>query len=920
MALPTTISSVFNLLEVPSFGPFLYSSSVYVVGVNSSSTNKLRAIKATDPTSSFSAVDDSNAPSTGTQIYRSSVCQVGSKIHVACIVYDATGMSPVYKLTYACFDCSTDSWDGAFTTIETITDVYWYRVSIAVRANGNIVIGYNGATDSIMGSAYSRVDYAIYTSSWSYGNAIDNGGEYNYGAWATQLGSSDRVHFFFFSDLLTYRQRCLRQNNALESYPAAFETSGSSAASRTPGSCIHTSGSDTIVSFFVGKSTQHGRYYFASADTPSVAYETVASTGSVYQSTGAADAANNLYALWIQGGGTSNIRIDPAPWGSPQTITTAVEAEGIWAKSYTRGGAEKIGILYGENGSSSTYYDEYALSTTSTWTVTGSGGISFAGTAGVLKQKVAVVSGGVAFAGNGGKARTWTPVVGGGITFGGAAATLKCSQWEVTAAGGIAFGGAPAYLKERVPPISGGISFAGTTDVLKEKSPTAAGGITFAGEAACSFTGSQTWEVTGSGGIAFAGQAGIAQVVLHEYAGSGGLVFSGTAGVMREKVPVVAGGVLFAGAATTARLVVREYSASGGIAFAGDAGLIKLKLYAPAGGIAFAGSADVARLIVHSYDASGGITFAGAASTQKEKVYTPAGGITFGGDGAAQFVSAGAHEWTGTGGIAFAGDAGLVVEKVPVPAGGLMLGGAATIERIVNYEYMPSGGIAFAGTADTSYLTIWTVTASGGIAFDGSGSPLKERVPVVAGGVVFAGTATTSHLTIWSVTPAGGLILAGSADTLKEKIPAVAGGIIFAGDASCSFTSGVSKFYPSSVVDAGTYTRETGSSDPADLIDGVEASDTYYDRSVTRPDSTTLKFSFSALNTRPGVALVYEYGKDEAAGERIDQVIQLRKAGNLVREASHDDVGVRPQNGNMDLSDLTLVGTYEVWLMDTEVV
>jgi len=74
------------------------------------------------------------------------------------------------------------------------------------------------------------------------------------------------------------------------------------------------------------------------------------------------------------------------------------------------------------------------------------------------------------------------------------------------------------------------------------------------------------------------------------------------------------------------------------------------------------------------------------------------------------------------------------------------------------------------------------------------------------------------------------------------------------------------------------------------------------------------------LNARPGVSLAYEYGKDAANGERVDQTIELRKDGALLKTATHENVGERPQTDAIDISDLTLACVYEVWLYDDEVV
>lgn len=129
------------------------------------------------------------------------------------------------------------------------------------------------------------------------------------------------------------------------------------------------------------------------------------------------------------------------------------------------------------------------------------------------------------------------------------------------------------------------------------------------------------------------------------------------------------------------------------------------------------------------------------------------------------------------------------------------------------------------------------------------------------------------------------------------------------------------KFYATTLVAGASYSREDGGTFYSDILAGLNTGgDGLYVRSPLPPTGVAFKVGNITLDTsRVGVALNYEYGKDGAA--TINQTIQLRSADGttLIREAVHNNVAARPLTASMDLSDLTLSGTYSVWLIDEEV-
>lgn len=147
MALPTTIAGVAFPVNTCDTRPFLSSGgNVYIVLVNSTTTTKLKVMKATDPASSFSEVDAANAPVTPAAIYAISVCQVGDVLHIA--TYSGASTN---ELKYHTFNMGTDLYAVKNETVEdTNPENDRHRLcSIHVRSDGNPIIVYGGTLDAL---------------------------------------------------------------------------------------------------------------------------------------------------------------------------------------------------------------------------------------------------------------------------------------------------------------------------------------------------------------------------------------------------------------------------------------------------------------------------------------------------------------------------------------------------------------------------------------------------------------------------------------------------------------------------------------------------------------------------------------------------------------------------------------------------
>lgn len=279
MALPTTISGIST--AVACVGPFKSSAgNYYFIGVSSSTTTKLQAQKATDPTSSFSAVGTDPTGSSSVAIAAVAAYQVSDVVHV---VSCGGGSSLTSEYRYHTFDMASDAWsvtneliDGSAIDARTSGGTAQRAASVVVRSSDSeVIVVYNGARQAVMGNSYSRIvaKRRTGTNTWVAADGVTNptpldaGGQTDWINPEAVLGSSDRTHFFWTATSLTsVRHRALTSANALQTVG-----SGSNSTGGNPLSAIayDDSGTTRVICSFVSSSADTFDY-FDSANTPTL--------------------------------------------------------------------------------------------------------------------------------------------------------------------------------------------------------------------------------------------------------------------------------------------------------------------------------------------------------------------------------------------------------------------------------------------------------------------------------------------------------------------------------------------------------------------------------------------------------------------------------------------------------------------------
>ena len=199
MALPVTLSGAAFPDQNYDCKPFKSSGGAFYIIVLESTGGTPEAYKATDPTSSFSAVDTSGNPTdTPTSMW---VYPVSDVLHV--LTMSVSGQAGTVE--YHTFDMSTDTWgttDQAVASISDVGDNVAVACSIGVRSDGDIVVLYQGESDKDMGTDYSHVVYDVSTnggSTWAGATLVDpDVDETNYTGAVIVMGASDRAHFFYY--------------------------------------------------------------------------------------------------------------------------------------------------------------------------------------------------------------------------------------------------------------------------------------------------------------------------------------------------------------------------------------------------------------------------------------------------------------------------------------------------------------------------------------------------------------------------------------------------------------------------------------------------------------------------------------------------------------------------------------------------
>jgi hypothetical protein len=488
MAFPTTISTTFGA-SLGFSGPFLSSGgNVYVITISNTGGDDLRAYKATDPTSSFTAVGTDVSVTSGDAIQGVSIVQSGDNLHVVSV----DGSAANKDLRYHVFSMSSDSWTTSNELIKDnatpVTGFVPYPVSISIRSDGDVIVLYNGSSVANMGNDRERVVYARREAGvWTIDVAVDNGGATNWIAGAVVIGSSDRMHFFFVDDGASDAyQRALTSANSLQAFPASYDTvinTGDTVQEQKGISYV--SGANTKVRYpcVDGNVNELNSAKCDSADTPTMSEDTdITGATSFAQADNAASFAADGTTLWntfIQAS-TSDIftqsNADDGGWSAPASFYAGTVTK-IYTNVYTRGSDTVLAMVFTETDPK---YHEKVLSSagnaasltaaaTLTWTGASTAAVPFSDTAvGALtwNGKTTAAS---AFSDTAAAVLTWT-----------GAQTLK-GNWTAAAVGNLTWAGASTAADAFSSSAAAVVTWNATSTATSAFSDTAAAVLTWNG-------------------------------------------------------------------------------------------------------------------------------------------------------------------------------------------------------------------------------------------------------------------------------------------------------------------------------------------------------------------------------------------------------------------------------------------------------
>lgn len=171
MALPVTITGI--TATIPVAGPFKSSGgNFYFIGVSSADATKIRAYKATDPTSSWSNVGTDPAITNAVSVNWVSVWQDGDTLHVATASTPSTSTNSDYY--YKTFDMSSDAWTAINEAIATSVPVngstgYRRGISICKRSSSGYLVAAFPRNYLYMSTNYNNVWWSerLGTNNWT---------------------------------------------------------------------------------------------------------------------------------------------------------------------------------------------------------------------------------------------------------------------------------------------------------------------------------------------------------------------------------------------------------------------------------------------------------------------------------------------------------------------------------------------------------------------------------------------------------------------------------------------------------------------------------------------------------------------------------------------------------------------------------
>jgi hypothetical protein len=379
MALPFDLSALATALDnFTRGGPFISSTgNVYAVLIDAGDTTKLTAIKASDPSASWSAKDGAHAPVANALGYCLHAYQALDVLHVVTETFDGSQ----YHVQYHTFDMSTDLWG---ITAETVVDMagdssgpQYVGAWVGVRSNGDVIVVYNAESELISGTYYPRVKYARRVSgSWTTNVVVAKAGTDHF--WVAQgliMGSSDRAHFIFTdaTDSTLVYERTLLSDNSLETFPGSSIIDLGFTPTAFPGGhgTSYVSGGVTKIRMPFDDTNDSDNIHivkFDSADVPSPSSET-ATTSAIhtvfsFQLPQALAAFGTTLHLLFAVISTQKIRhtssANGAAWAAEDAENNAA-AHSIMANAYTRASHGRLAYIYFSDDDGKTYYNERDL-------------------------------------------------------------------------------------------------------------------------------------------------------------------------------------------------------------------------------------------------------------------------------------------------------------------------------------------------------------------------------------------------------------------------------------------------------------------------------------------------------------------------------------------------------------------------------
>lgn len=374
MAFPSTITTNDSTAYHGVGGPFISSTgSVFVVIRDPSTTANAVVFKASDPSSSWAAVD-SVAVTSGNTIRHLNAFQVGDNLHI--VTRDAASAS-TNQIRYHVFSMASDTFTTenelvktTYTTANTVDESF---VGIVVRSDGSVIVLYEGP-QVLADIQRSRVYYARkLAGAWSADFAIGGTGNNHWYAQEIVLGSQDRTHFFVANYTLTdLYQQCLTSANALETLPAAFDTTvlaNDGMGMQRPVAFSASAGGTVIrYPYYDTFDPSINSVLFSSQDVPTytVSADITGATNPLAEARrrvmSFAVNGDKVYATFADSASDLTVMSaqDVNGWAAPSVIAT--ESAGyIFSNAYTRGAAVVNAIVYTSDGNG-LRYTEYTIS------------------------------------------------------------------------------------------------------------------------------------------------------------------------------------------------------------------------------------------------------------------------------------------------------------------------------------------------------------------------------------------------------------------------------------------------------------------------------------------------------------------------------------------------------------------------------